>query len=77
MEGQVQPEELENLNEQGGLEDQGQVEEEEMDDEEPSLPGLVCVEYPGVAANADKVVETLGGLDTLAQVILAPCYGFH
>ena len=72
MEGQLQQEELENLKEQGDLEGQGEMEEQEVDDEEPSLPGLVCVEYPGVAANADKVVETLGGLDTLAQVTLAP-----
>lgn len=37
-----------------------------------SLPGLVCVEYPGVARDPEKVVKTLGGLETLAQVLEEP-----
>jgi general transcription factor 3C polypeptide 5 (transcription factor C subunit 1) len=39
---------------------------------EPELAGLVCVEYPGVAESPDRVVETLGGLETLAQVLEEP-----
>ena len=34
------------------------------------LPELVCVEYPGIVANPGKMIDTLGGLETLAQVIL-------
>ena len=34
------------------------------------LPELVCVEYPGIVANPGKMIETLGGLETLAQVLL-------
>ena len=34
------------------------------------LPELVCVEYPGIVVNPDKMIETLGGLETLAQVLL-------
>ena len=32
------------------------------------LPELVCVEYPGIVNNTGKMIETLGGLETLAQV---------
>ena len=32
------------------------------------LPELVCVEYPGIVVNPGKMIETLGGLETLAQV---------
>ena len=34
------------------------------------LPELVCVEYPGIVANPGKMIDTLGGLETLAQVLL-------
>ena len=34
------------------------------------LPELVCVEYPGIVSNPVKMIETLGGLETLAQVLL-------
>ena len=33
------------------------------------LPELVCVEYPGIVANPEKMIGTLGGLETLAQVL--------
>ena len=33
------------------------------------LPELVCVEYPGIVANPEKMIDTLGGLETLAQVL--------
>ena len=33
------------------------------------LPELVCVEYPGIVANPGKMIDTLGGLETLAQVL--------
>ena len=34
------------------------------------LPELVCVEYPGIVTNPGKMIDTLGGLETLAQVLL-------
>merc|ERR1712013_85000 len=36
------------------------------------LPELVCVEYPGIVNNTGKMIETLGGLETLAQVMEEP-----
>ena len=55
-------------------------EEESVEDERKSaggedvlrsqLPELVCVEYPGIVANPGKMIDTLGGLETLAQVLL-------
>ena len=36
------------------------------------LGGLVCVEYPGVVRSPDNMINTLGGLDTIAQVLEEP-----
>lgn len=30
---------------------------------------FVCVEYPGIVKNVDKMLETLGGRETLSEVI--------
>uniref|UniRef100_A0A0K2U277 General transcription factor IIIC, polypeptide 5, 63kDa [Macaca mulatta] n=1 Tax=Lepeophtheirus salmonis TaxID=72036 RepID=A0A0K2U277_LEPSM len=36
---------------------------------EKKCPGnLICVEYPGVVANVDKMIETLGGIDNISTV---------
>ena len=32
----------------------------------------VCIEYPGVVNSTDKMLESLGGLETIAQVIEEP-----
>merc|ERR1719220_327061 len=36
------------------------------------IPELVCIEYPGVVNSTDKMLETLGGLETIAQVLEEP-----
>ena len=36
------------------------------------LGGLVCVEYPGVVQSPDNMINSLGGLDTIAQVLDEP-----
>jgi len=36
------------------------------------IPELVCIEYPGVVKSTDKMLESLGGLETIAQVIEEP-----
>lgn len=33
---------------------------------------LVCVEYPGIAKNIPKVLETLGGLETISRTVADP-----
>lgn len=30
---------------------------------------FVCVEYPGIVKNVDKMLETLGGRETISEVI--------
>ena len=37
-----------------------------------ALPELVCVEYPGVVDNPANMLDTLGGLETVAQVLEEP-----
>ena len=59
--------------------DNGEEEEEGVQEKErvdggveelrSQLPELVCVEYPGIVANPGKMIDTLGGLETLAQVL--------
>lgn len=29
---------------------------------------IVCVEYPGIVKNPERMIETLGGLNTISQV---------
>ena len=36
------------------------------------IPELVCIEYPGVVNSTGKMLETLGGLETIAQVLEEP-----
>ena len=57
-----------NGEEEEGVQDKEQVDggEEEL---RSQLPELVCVEYPGIVANPGKMIDTLGGLETLAQVL--------
>ena len=50
-----------------GEEEEGVQEKERVDGGEE--PELVCVEYPGIVANPGKMIDTLGGLETLAQVL--------
>ena len=56
-----------------GEEEEGVQEKERVDGGEEELrsqlPELVCVEYPGIVANPGKMIDTLGGLETLAQVL--------
>jgi len=42
------------------------------DDSGERLRGLVCVEYPGVVQSPENMISTLGGLDTIAQVLDEP-----
>ena len=42
------------------------------DDCDDRLAGLVCVEYPGVVQSPDNMITTLGGRDTIAQVLEEP-----
>ena len=42
------------------------------DDCDDRLSGLVCVEYPGVVQSPDNMITTLGGRDTIAQVLEEP-----
>jgi len=37
-----------------------------------NLNKLICIEYPGVVKNVDKMLETLGGLENLNKVFLNP-----
>jgi len=37
-----------------------------------NIEPLVCVEYPGVVSSPSKMIETLGGLETIAQVLEEP-----
>ena len=56
-----------------GEEEEESVQEERKGGEDvlrSQLPELVCVEYPGIVANPGKMIDTLGGLETLAQVLL-------
>ncbi|TRY64361.1 hypothetical protein TCAL_08702 [Tigriopus californicus] len=39
---------------------------------EAGLPSLICVEYPGVVQNVDTMIATLGGLNTIAEVVEEP-----
>ena len=57
--------------EQQGVPEEEQEVEQTQGAQEP-LPGLVCVEYPGVVKNPLKVVETLGGLETISRVVAEP-----
>lgn len=47
-------------------------ERSEEREEAERLGGLVCVEYPGVVRSPDSMINTLGGLDTIAQVLEEP-----
>ena len=42
------------------------------DDSQPTISDLVCIEYPGVVNSTEAMLDTLGGLDTLAQVLEEP-----
>ena len=42
------------------------------DDIQPTISDLVCIEYPGVVNSTEAMLDTLGGLDTLAQVLEEP-----
>ena len=55
----------------GEEEEEGVQEKVDGGEEElrSQLPELVCVEYPGIVANPGKMIDTLGGLETLAQVL--------
>jgi len=46
------------------------TEEEPVDGGE--APRLVCVEYPGVVENPTRAIQTLGGLNNIAQVLSEP-----
>jgi len=39
---------------------------------ESDLDGLVCVEYPGLVQDVDKMINTLGGLKNIGQVVAEP-----
>ena len=56
-----------------GEEEEGVQEKVDGGEEElrSQLPELVCVEYPGIVANPGKMIDTLGGLETLAQVLFS------
>ena len=41
-------------------------------DDNQTIPDLVCVEYPGVVTSPSGMLNTLGGLDTIAQVLEEP-----
>ena len=36
------------------------------------VPSLLCLEYPGKVENVDKMLDTLGGIDTIAKVAEEP-----
>ena len=42
------------------------------ENDEAGIKNLVCVEYPGVVKSVPHMLETLGGLDTIAQVLEEP-----
>ena len=41
-------------------------------DADEKLLGLVCVEYPGVVQSPENMINSLGGRDTIAQVLEEP-----
>ena len=42
------------------------------DDDHQTISDLVCVEYPGVVTSPSGMLNPLGGLDTIAQVLEEP-----